>query len=508
MGDFPEYDRFGALGLAELVRTKQVTSAELVDAAIARVERVNPKLNALICDRFDQARADARGDLPDGPFTGVPFVAKDLGPALAGVPMTSGSRYFKDYVPVQDDEYFVRAKRAGFVIFGKTSTPEFGIAPVTEPRLFGPCRNPWNLDVTPGGSSGGSGALVASGVLPLAHANDMGGSIRIPASCCGLFGIKPSRGRTPTVGGVVGDANVDLGISRTVRDSAALLDAVRVTHGLLYDAPPFDGTYLAEVGRDPGSLRIAIVEDPMLGKAIHPECRAAAARTAELCERLGHRVEIASPSGFDYREIALAILLIFACNVGWKMHVANPLPGKKLRAGDLEPGSWGMLVISELLSADELTAAVQRQRDLAAAFETFLSRFDVMLMPTVAAPPVRIGELALKRSEELQLEVLARLRAKTLIRTAAEEIAKTLFDWIPYTPLFNLTGQPAMSVPLHWTPDGLPVGVQFAARLGDDATLFRLAGQLEAAQPWHERRPPVWSGLATAGRDASTIQSP
>jgi Asp-tRNA(Asn)/Glu-tRNA(Gln) amidotransferase A subunit family amidase len=508
MGDPFEYDRFDALGLAELVSTKQVTSAELVDEAIARVERVNPKLNALICDRFEQARAEARGALPDGPFAGVPFVVKDLGPALAGVPMTSGSRYFKDYVPAADDEYIVRAKRAGFVIFGKTSTPEFGIAPVTEPRLFGPCRNPWNLDVTPGGSSGGSGALVAAGVVPLAHGNDMGGSIRIPASCCGVFGIKPSRGRTPTVGGVIGDPNADLGLSRTVRDSAALLDAVRTTRGLLYDAPPFDGTYLNEVGRDPGALRIAIVDDAMLGTEIHPECRAAVARTAALCERLGHRVEIASPAGIDYRAISLAILLIFAANVGWKMHAANPLPDKKLRAGDLEPGTWGMLVISELLSADELATAVQRQRELAATLDAFLSRFDVMLMPTVAAPPVHIGALALKRSEELQLEVLARLRAKSLIRTAAGEIAKTLFDWLPYTPIFNLTGQPAMSVPLHWTPDGLPVGVQFAARLGDDATLFRLAAQLEAAQPWNARRPPVWSGLATAGRDASTIQSP
>jgi amidase len=493
MAGFSDYDRYDALGLAELVRTKQVSAEELVDEAIARAERVNPQLNALICARFDQARAEAQQALPEGPFTGVPFVAKDLGPKLAGVPLTSGSRYFKDYVPDHDDEYFVRAKGAGLVLIGKSNTPEMGLAPVTEPRLFGPTRNPWDLERTSGGSSGGSAALVASGVLPMAHGNDMGGSIRIPASCCGIFGMKPSRGRTPTVGGVIGDANVDLGLSRSVRDSAALLDAVRIERGLLYDAPPFAGNYLDEVARDPDRLRIAVVHDPMLGTEIDPACRAAVENAATLCEQLGHEVEIASPSGVNYSEVALALILIFASTIGWKMHAANPLTGKKLRAGDLEPGTWAMVVISELLSADDLTTAVQHQRDLARAFEAFMSRYDVMLMPTLSAPPVRIGELALTKSEEMQIEVLARLRAKTLMRKAAQEIAKSLFDWLPFTPIFNLTGQPAMSVPLHWTPEQLPVGVQFAARLGDEATLFRLAGQLERAQPWSDRRPLVWS---------------
>jgi amidase len=316
----------------------------------------------------------------------------------------------------------------------------------------------------------------------------MGGSIRIPASCTGIFGLKPSRGRTPTVGGVAGDANVDFGLSRSVRDSAALLDAVRVDRGLMYDAPAFGGSYLEEGSRDPRPLRIAVVRDPMLGKAIHFECRNAADRAAELCERLGHHVEEASPTGIDYRETALAIIAIFASNIGWKMHAANPLR-KKLSRGDLEPGTWAMLVISELLSADDLTTALQRQRDLARQLAEFMTAYDVLLMPTAAAPPVRVGELALKRSEIAQIEVLARLRSAPLIRKAAEEIAKTLFDWIPYTPLFNLTGQPAMSVPLYWTPDRLPVGVMFAGRLGDDVTLLQLASQLERAQPWRDKRP-------------------
>jgi Asp-tRNA(Asn)/Glu-tRNA(Gln) amidotransferase A subunit family amidase len=496
MAGFTDYDRFDALGLAELVRSKQASASDLLEEAIARVERVNPHLNALVSERFEQARDEARRGLPDGPFSGVPFVMKDLGPALAGLPMTSGSRYFRDYVPASDDEYVARVKRAGFTIFGKSNTPELGLAPVTEPRLFGACRNPWDTQRTTGGSSGGSGALVGAGVLPIAHANDMGGSIRIPASCNGLFGIKPSRGRTPTVGGAVGDANADLGVSRSVRDSAALLDAIRVERGLLYDAPPYEGSYLNETRLDPEPLRIALVRSAMLGKEIHPECRAAADAAAALCESLGHKVEIAEPAGIDYRDVAFSILMIFASNIGWKMHAANPLAGKKLRAGDLEPATWAMLVISELLSANDLTTAVEAQRRLARAFDAFHENYDVLLMPTLAAPPVRIGELALTKSEVRQVEVLARLRSGPLIRKAAEEIAKTLFDWIPYTPIFNLTGQPAMSVPLHWTPQNLPVGVMFAARLGDDATLFRLAGQLERAQPWSQRRPPVWSGTA------------
>jgi amidase len=232
----------------------------------------------------------------------------------------------------------------------------------------------------------------------------------------------------------------------------------------------------------------------MLGKDIHPECCAAAEAAARLCERLGHHVEIASPPGIDYDAVAFALIAIFASNVGWKMHAANPLPWKKLRAGDLEPVTWAMLVISELLSAADLTGAVQRQQDLARTMDAFCERYDVVMMPTLSSPPLRIGELDLTAGERAQIEVLARLRSAPLIRKAAEEIAKTTFDWIPYTPIFNLTGQPAMSVPLYWTPEGLPVGVQFAARLGRDDVLFRLAGQLERAHPWAQRRPPVWAG--------------
>lgn len=491
MSGFPDYDRYDALGLANLVRAKQVAASELLEEAITRAQRVNPQLNALICERFQQASIDAARGLPDGPFCGVPFLVKDLGPRLAGVPFRRGSRYFEHYVPQEDDQFFIRVKRAGLNIFGKTSTPEFGLLPFTEPRLFGPCRNPWDPDRTPGGSSGGSAALVAAGVVPMAHGNDMGGSIRIPASCTGLFGFKPSRARVPLCGSPAGDMNVDLAITRSVRDSAALLDAVMQTRGPLYEIDAPERPYREEIGLEPGRLRIALVQGAMLGKEIDSRCRAAAQEAAKLCEQLGHSVEIAEPENVDYRPVALALLLFFAANVGWTMSTGNPLK-KRLRAGDLEPGSWAMLVISQMTGANDLTAALQTQLDLARRFDEFMQRYDVMLMPTLAAPPVRIGELALKKSEIAQIEVLARLRSAPLIRKAAQTIAESLFDWLPYTPVFNMTGQPAMSVPLYWTQeDDLPIGVQFAARLGNEAVLYRLAAQLEAAQPWFSRRPPV-----------------
>lgn len=479
MSGFTEYAHYDALGLANLVRAKQVRADELLDEAISRCQRVNPRLNALVCERFDAARIDACKGLPDGPFCGVPFLVKDLGPRLAGVPMRMGSRYFADYVPERDDDVFARAKAAGLNVFGKTSTPEFGLLPYTEPRLFGPCRNPWDPSRTPGGSSGGSAALTAAGVVPMAHGNDMGGSIRIPASCTGLFGFKPSRGLVPRTGSPLGEMNVDLAISRSVRDCAALLDAISLRTAAREAA-----------GRDPGRLRIALVDGTMLGKDVAPPCREAAKRAAALCERLGHSVEIAEPANVDYAAVAHAVLLFFASNISWLMRAANPL-AKKLRAGDLEPASWAMLVIAEVLSISDITAAAELQARVTSIFEAFFQKYDAMLMPTLAAPPVHIGEFALSRGEIAQVEIVARMRSGTLIRKAAEQIAQSLFDWLPYTPVFNFTGEPAMSVPLYWTEDDLPVGVQFAARTGNDATLFGLAAQLEAAQPWFTRRPPI-----------------
>ncbi|HTX57167.1 MAG TPA: amidase [Candidatus Acidoferrales bacterium] len=478
------YDRGDALDLARAVRSREVTALEILEEAILRAERVNPQINALAARRYDAARREALAP-GDGPFAGVPFVVKDLGPPLAGLPFTMGSRYFTSYVPDADHEFFVRVKRAGAIVFAKSTTPEFGLLPYTESALFGATRNPWDLTRTPGGSSGGSAALVAAGVVPIAHGNDMGGSIRIPASCVGLFGLKPSRGRAPTTGGIVGNANADHALSRSVRDSAAMLDAVRSDRG-----PRF----LDEVSRDPRPLRVAVARGTMLGHGISSAAREALDRTAELCRALGHTVVDDEPRGVDYPAIAYALLLFFASQTGWHLGAGNPTPHRKLRGGDLEPVAAAMLAIARVLALDELTTAVATQRALRAAFDAFMESYDVILTPTLAAPAIKLGELALTRAEKMQIAVLDRLRTPALIRKAARDIAARMFDWLPYTPIFNLTGAPAMSVPLHWTQDGLPLGVHFAARFDDEATLFQLAGQLERSQPWRDRRPPLWSG--------------
>jgi amidase len=479
------YDRSDAIEIARAVRAREVTASEVLDEAIARADRVNPRVNALAARDYERAGERARTVSIDGPLAGVPVLVKDLGPALGGVPMTMGSRYFASYVPATDDEFLTRLKRAGTVIFAKTTPPEFGLLPYTESALFGATRNPWDLTRTPGGSSGGSAALCAAGVVPVAHGNDMGGSIRIPASCTGLFGLKPSRGRTPTVGGVIGSANVDHAIARTVRDSAAFLDAVRS------DAGP---RFLDEMQRDPAPLRIALMRGPGLGHGISAESRTAVDRAAALCASLGHTVTEDEPQGVDYPAVSYALLLIFASNIGWHLGSGNPTPQHRLKRGDIEPATLAMLTIAQVLALDELTGAVVTQRKLRAAYDAFMERYDVILTPTLAAPPVRIGELALTRAEVVQCEILSRLRMPALIRKAARDISAPMFDWLPYTPIFNLTGAPAMSVPLHWSDDGLPIGVQFAGRFDDEATLLKLAGQLERAQPWGERRPPVWSG--------------
>jgi len=379
------YDRSDATEIARAVCAGEVTAGEVLDEAIARAERVNPSLNAIASRRYDQAREEARTAAREGVLAGVPLVVKDLGPELAGLPMTMGSRYFADYVPVRDHEFFVRAKRAGAIVVAKSTAPEFGLVPYTESALFGATRNPWDLSRTPGGSSGGSAALCAAGVVPIAHGNDMGGSIRIPASCVGLFGMKPSRGRAPTTGGIIGAANVDHAITRTVRDSAAFLDAVRNDAG-----PPF----APEATRDPRPLRIAVVRGPMLGHGIASEVRAALDETAALCASLGHAVVDDEPRGIDYPALSYSLLLFFASQIGWHLGAGNPTPERRVRGGDIEPASSAMLAISRVLPLDELTTAVVCQRALRAAFDTFMERYDVVLSPTLSAPPIRIGELA------------------------------------------------------------------------------------------------------------------
>jgi len=496
MSGFGEYARYDGLGLAELVRKEEVQPAELVEEAIRRIERVNPQVNAVIAKMYDQARSAAAAGLPDGPFRGVPFLVKDMMIDCAGVPSTRCSRFLKDCCPDHDSEIVKRHKSAGLIILGKTNAPEFGLLPVSEPELFGPTRNPWDVARTSGGSSGGSAAAVAARLVPLAHGNDGGGSIRIPAACCGLFGLKPTRGRTP-VGPDIAEAWQGLAINhvltRSVRDSAAMLDATAGPEvgAPYYPAPPAR-PFLEEVGADPGQLRIAFTAEPLLPAQVHHDCAAGVRETARLCEELGHRVVEATPR-IDGQAFAKAFLTMVAAETRAGVADAERLIGRKANAADFEPQTWSLALLGDQFSAGDLAAALELIKGTGRQVGRFFEDYDVLLTPTVAAPPLRIGALQPKTKDLMAMKVLGRLNAGRLLRILADvdALAAETFAFMPFTPLFNATGQPAMSVPLVWNEEGLPIGMHFVGRYGDESTLFRLAAQLEQARPWADRVPAV-----------------
>ncbi|MEZ4293756.1 MAG: amidase [Polyangiaceae bacterium] len=499
---FSSYDDFDALGLAALVRAGEVTSSELVDEAIRRIQTLNPTLNTVVVPMFDEARRVARGPLPDGPFRGVPFLLKDLRAAYAGFPMRAGSRLLQDYVPSEDAELVRRYKAAGLVIAGKTNTPEMGILPVTEPDLYGPTRNPWDPTRTPGGSSGGAAASVASGIVPVAQGGDGGGSIRIPASCCGVFGLKPSRGRMP-----VGphDSELFFGfaiehvLSRTVRDSAAMLD---ITSGSeptsLYHARDPERPFLEEVGRDPGKLRIAFTTRPFLPAKTHPDCAAAAGDAASLCASLGHHVEEASPV-IDGHLFARCFFLMFCAGAATELALIEEVLGRRVRPGDVEPGTWACALIGRRMSATDFNVSMRKLRDQQRTIMRFFANHDVLLTPTLAQPPLPVGSLR-HPVQETVLDIVGRsasLRWILGIPRLVDAVVDRAYAFTPFTPIANVTGQPSMSVPLSWNAAGLPIGSMFTARLGEEATLLRLAAQLEAARPWSHRRPPVHASTSS-----------
>ncbi|MBM4373891.1 MAG: amidase [Deltaproteobacteria bacterium] len=464
-------DTHDATALAALVRANEVTPLELVDAAIARIEAENPCLNAVVTPMFEAARTRARGPLPDGPFRGVPFLIKDLGPAYAGVRMTGGSTFLAEYVPDWTGELVTRFEAAGLVVVGKTNTPEFGIVPTTESKHLGPCKNPWDLSRSPGGSSGGSAAAVAARLVPMAHANDGGGSIRIPASCCGVFGLKPTRARTPVgprLGDIMSGLVCDHAVTRSVRDSAALLDA---TDGLdlggPYVAPPKSRPFQDEVGAPPGKLRVALMTSSSLGTPVAPECVRAAEDAAKLCEELGHEVTLAAPK-IDGYLLTQAFMAVWTSGLAMTIAGYTRLVGRAPADDELEPLTRAYLEMGQRVKAHEYLLAVAHLQQLTRTLAAFMAEFDVLLTPVLGELPLPLGELG-------SLEPgMASARAAQLV---------------PFTPLANVTGQPAMSVPLAWSEGGLPVGSHFIARRGEEATLFRLAGQLEAARPWADRRP-------------------
>ena len=458
-----------ATAQAELVRKKEVQPIELVEAAIDRIERFNPTLNAVITPMYEFARMAAAEKLPEGPFTGVPFLLKDILAFFAGVRMTLGSKLLQDFVPDHDSELVVRFKQAGLVIVGKTNTPEFGIFPTTEPQLFGPCRNPWNTDHTTGGSSGGAAAAVAAGMVPMAHGNDGGGSLRIPASCCGVFGLKPTRARNPLgpdFGDVISGLVAEHAITRSVRDSAALLDATAGPDvGDPYWAPPPERPYLQEVGADPGRLRIAFTTKAAIDVTVHADCVQAVKDAAKLCAELGHVVE-------ETTLPANAEMLFNAFSVLWSAGIGSTLKALGATQDQVEPPTWALKEMGDQYSAADYVLAIQTLQSVSREVARFFQDYDVLLTPTLAEPPLPLGSFDSPPDNPMQ----------GLYRSEA---------FACFTPICNMTGQPGMSLPLFWNADNLPVGTHFIGRFGDEATLFRLAAQLEEARPWAGRRPAV-----------------
>lgn len=467
---FDEYLKHDALGLADKVRKGEVTAAELLELAIARTEQVNPSLNPVVEKLYDRARAISRQANSKGPFAGVPFLLKDLGIALQGTITTQGSVFYKDWKADYTSTLAQRHEQAGLIIFGKTASPEFGGTATTESTLFGLTRNPWDPSRSSGGSSGGASTAIAVGILPLAHASDGGGSIRIPASCCGLFGLKPTRARTPAGPRTLAPANglsIAHAISRSVRDSAALLDATHgIEHGSPFAAPCPEHPYLQEVGRDPGRLRIAVVATPITHSPVHADCLTALHDAARLCEQLGHHVEEASLP-VDPRNFFGAYGILSAAGNVALVQAREKMLGRSVREGELEPLIWERYQQSRQIDAQQFIQAQNTVQKISRDVALFMDAFDIVLTPTLATPPVKLGEMSLSRD-----------------RAGYEQAA---ISASAFTMLYNATGQPAMSVPLFWNAEGLPIGSMFAARFGEEGTLFRLAGQLEQARPWFNR---------------------
>ncbi|HET8542288.1 MAG TPA: amidase [Anaeromyxobacter sp.] len=490
----PEYDRLDALALADLVARREVSAAELLEAALERADARNPRLNAIVARYDDEARARARGPLPPGPLSGVPFLLKDLLAAWKGHPLTSSSRLLEGYVADEDAEVVRRFHAAGLVTFGQTNSPEFGILGTTEPVLRGPTRNPWNPGRSAGGSSGGAAAAVAARIVPAAHGNDGGGSLRIPASACGIFGLKPTRGRVPlapALGESWSGLATDGVVTRSVRDGAALLDVIAgPAPGDPYGVAPAARPFREEVGAEPGRLRIAFSHGPFFGRAVEGECRAAVDGTARLLAGLGHELVEATPP-FSRDALLHAYLVVVGAGIAADVDEGARRTGRSPSAALLEPETLALAAAGRSLSAEDLELARRDIHRASRAIAAFFREHDVLLTPTTGQPALPIGAVATGAVERLQLRTVAALGSRALLERMLHEIGARSFDSTGNTMLFNQTGQPAMSVPLHWTADGIPLGSQLVGRFGDEATLFRLAAQLEAARPWADRAPPL-----------------
>jgi len=498
---FAEYDQLDGIGLVKLVRDGEINATELCEEAIRRAEDLNPKLNAIITPFYDFAREAAKRSRPNAPFNGVPFLLKDAHHALKGFAMSSGSKLLRDFVPQNDAEIVKRFKKVGLIILGKTNTPEFKLAYVTEPKAFGPTRNPWNPNYSPGGSSGGSAAAVAARIVPLASATDEGGSIRVPASCCGLFGLKPSRGRNPV--GPDFDEEWDgmstsHVITRSVRDSAAILDAVSGPEvGAPYGVNTKEKSFFEVINREPKHLRIGFHTRSAYGRKVHPECVKAVGKACMLLESLGHDVEEVVPA-YQEEDVALNYFIILIGNAAALVDKLVQTYGQSKVRRDLELSNYALYSIGQRLKVLDFVKAKRRWRQFGTTMDQMLNKFDTILTPTLGEPPVLVGSQQPRKSDQRSMKLINSWAGKLILSSRKltysildELIQNTMKGQMPFTIIANITGQPAMSVPLHWTEDGLPCGVQFIGRLGEDANLLRIAAQLEKVQPWVDRKPKI-----------------
>ncbi|MCZ6844485.1 MAG: amidase [Alphaproteobacteria bacterium] len=472
MSAFEQYEDFDAIGLAELVRRKEVAAEEVLEAAITRAGARNPALNAIVMKLYDFGRQAIADGLPDGPLRGAPYLIKDLGAAMAGIPTTGGSRFMADVVPAEDSETVKRLKAAGLVIFGKTNTCEFGMSITCEPQFYGPTINPWNAALTPGGSSGGAASAVAARIVPAAHASDGFGSIRVPAACCGLVGMKPTRGRNsfaPTLGERIGGTVAEHTVSRTVRDHAALLDAIGgPAEGDPYSAPPPARPFLEEVGADPGRLRIAFTYGGATGAKTDDDHRRVLDQTLAVLEGLGHIVEEADPpiSNEESQDIFRTLMAANAAQI----IRSHPTKGRLPEDGEVERVVAATAKKGETVFGHDVFMAQARMHAMGRHMAVFHRGYDVLLTPGLGHLPPKLGWIDMMLDD-------------------ADEYWDRVAAFSPFTVWFNQTGQPAISLPVGQTGDGFPVSVHAVARFADEATLFRLSGQLEQAMPWNDRRP-------------------
>lgn len=496
---FPEYSRYDGVGLAQLVRRGEVSPDELLDSALARLAAVNPEVNAVVATFADKARTVRSTQDAASPFYGVPFLIKDLLAAYAGEPLGCGSVFARRHlVPSAHSTLVERLLAGGLTIFGKTATPEFGLMPCTEPMSTGITRNPWQTGHTPGGSSGGAAAAVAAGIVPMASAGDGGGSIRTPAASTGLFGLKPSRGRQP-VGPRSGEPwygfAVEHAITRSVRDSAALLDLTAgALPGASFQLGQPDRPYADEVNIAPGRLRIAVTLAPVVSQVLHPDCRQAVENSARRLEALGHHVELSEPSlttAAAAEDFIFHYVRLLAADTAATLREIEQQVGRRAGRDEIEPRTWALIRMGEALTGEELVSSQWALQKITRDYAEWANGYDVVVSAALGSPPIAIGAL---RPDFARKALLTLANTLPLGRIAKQRDfilsnARDIFDYTAYTMPSNAAGLPSMSVPLDWSAAGLPIGTLFTARYGDEATLFRLARQLELAHPWSERRP-------------------